>query len=101
MGLTVNTTVEELPCFKKTNKDTIMQYPIRMAKQFSSEVCEALEFLHQNNVAHGDLQPRSISFTLKNLEHVREESGDRLRQRENFKNGSTSLMRRKGGIVDK
>ena len=101
MGPTVNTMVEELPCFKKYRKETKVRCPIWMAKQILKEACKALELLRQNNIIHGDLQPGNMLFTLKNLEYISKELGGKMHQDETFKNGSTSLVQRKDGKVDK
>jgi serine/threonine protein kinase len=101
MGPNVNTMLEDLPCFKKNRSVTKVQYPTWMAKRILRQACKALEFLHQNNVAHGDLQPGNILFTLKNLEHVRKESSSKFNQDANYKFGSTSPVQRKNGKIDK
>jgi serine/threonine protein kinase len=101
MGPSVNTMLEQLPAFKKYRKDVKVRYPTWMAKRILRDSCKALEFLHQNNIAHGDLQPGNMLFTLKNLGHIGKNSEGKLDQDEDYKNGSTSPVQRKDGKIDK
>jgi non-specific serine/threonine protein kinase len=57
MGPTVNTMVLELPQFKPRRQGMKVRYPPPMAKAILRQALQALAFLHENGIAHGDLQP--------------------------------------------
>lgn len=70
MGPTVNSLVEELPPFKpkRFNPDLKIRYPYWMAKSILKQSLQALAFLHENGIAHGDFQPGNMLFTLRNID---------------------------------
>jgi serine/threonine protein kinase len=66
-----------------------------MAKRILRQALRGLEFLHQNGIAHGDIQPGNLLFTLSNLEVT-------MCQDEYYKWGPTdSPVQRKDGKTDK
>ncbi|TGJ78138.1 hypothetical protein E0Z10_g10627 [Xylaria hypoxylon] len=81
MGPTVNTMVEELPPFKGKGRlpSLKIRYPYWMAKGILKQSLQALVFLHENGIAHGDFQPGNMLFTLRNINSKPE---DELRQKE-------------------
>ncbi|KAL5046480.1 hypothetical protein BDW71DRAFT_207274 [Aspergillus fruticulosus] len=81
MGPSVNTMVEELPQFKPRRRGMKVRYPIWMAKSILKQSLQALAFLHENGIAHGDFQPGNILFTLNNIDSIPE---DVLRQEEDM-----------------
>ncbi|KAI5860175.1 putative serine protein kinase [Durotheca rogersii] len=68
MGPSVNTMVEELPQFKPRKWDMKVRYPPQMAKSILKQSLLALAFLHENGIAHGDLQPGNMLFTLNDID---------------------------------
>ncbi|GKZ30316.1 hypothetical protein AbraIFM66950_008653 [Aspergillus brasiliensis] len=87
MGPSVNSMVEELPQFKPRKWGMRIRYPPWMAKSILKQSLEALAFLHQNGIAHGDFQPGNILFTLKDIDSTPE---DALRQKEDIEAESIS-----------
>lgn len=81
MGPSVNTMVEELPQFKPRRRGMKVRYPLWMAKSILKQSLQALAFLHENGIAHGDFQPGNILFTLNNIDSIPE---DMLRQGEDM-----------------
>lgn len=67
MGPSVNSLVEELPQFKRRKIWTRVRYPPAMAKSILKQSLEALAFLHENGIAHGDFQPGNILFALDDI----------------------------------
>ncbi|KAB8200201.1 kinase-like domain-containing protein [Aspergillus parasiticus] len=99
MGPSVNTMVEELPEFKPRRRGMQIRYPLRMAKSILKQSLQALAFLHENGIAHGDFQPRNILFTLDNINSTPK---DVLRQEEDVQAESISpLVQRLDGKEDK
>jgi serine/threonine protein kinase len=87
MGASVNSMVEELPWFKPRRFDMEIRYPTWMAKRILKQALQGLEFLHANNVVHGDLQPGNMLFTVKDLKAF---DPNVLGQDENFEGGAFS-----------
>ena len=79
MGPTVNSMVEELPQFNPRNRLMIDRYPPWMAKSILKQSLQALAFLHENGIAHGDFQPGNMLFALDNIDSEPEGA---LRQKE-------------------
>ncbi|KAJ5458844.1 hypothetical protein N7530_010788 [Penicillium desertorum] len=99
MGPSVNTMVEELPQFKPRRREMKIRYPLRMAKSILKQSLQALAFLHENGIAHGDFQPGNILFTLNNIDST---PGDLLRQEEDVQARSISPpIQRLDGRKDK
>ncbi|KAN0066973.1 Protein kinase-like domain containing protein [Elaphomyces granulatus] len=99
MGPSVNSMVEELPCFNPRYEHMNVRYPFWMAKRILRQALQGLEFLHRNGIAHGDFQPGNMLFTLQDLNHI---GNDKLQQDENYKFGSkSSPVERLDGKVDK
>lgn len=99
MGPSVNTMVEELPQFKPRMRGMKIRYPLRMAKSILKQSLQALAFLHENGIAHGDFQPGNILFTLDDIGSTPE---DVLRQEENVQAESISPpVQRLDGKEDK
>ena len=67
MGPSANSMVEALPQFNPPNIRMKIRYPPRMAKSILRQSLEALAFLHENGVAHGDFQPGNILFALDDI----------------------------------
>ncbi|KOS37634.1 hypothetical protein ACN38_g11564 [Penicillium nordicum] len=87
MGPSVNTMVEELPQFKPRRRGMKIRYPLQMAKSILKQSLQALVFLHENGIAHGDFQPGNILFTLNDIDSTPE---DLLRQEEDVQSRSIS-----------
>lgn len=87
MGPSLNTMVEELPQFKPRRRGMKIRYHIRMAKSILKQSLQALAFLHENGIAHGDFQPGNILFTLNDIDSTPE---DVLRQEEDVQTRSIS-----------
>ncbi|QPG98523.1 hypothetical protein C2857_007695 [Epichloe festucae Fl1] len=84
MGPSVNTMVEELPQFKPRRREMKIRYPPQMAKRILKQSLQALAFLHDNGIAHGDFQPGNMLFTLDDLDSkpeyaLRQEEGVQAR----------------------
>ena len=76
-----------------------IRYPLHMAKSILKQSLQALAFLHENGIAHGDFQPGNILFALSNIES---EPEDVLRQEENAQTRSISPpVQRLDGKLDK
>ncbi|KAK5655244.1 hypothetical protein OQA88_5811 [Cercophora sp. LCS_1] len=87
MGPSVNSMVEELPQFKPRMFRMKVRYPPWMAKSILKQSLQALDFLHKNNVAHGDFQPGNMLFALDDIDS---EPEDMLRQEGNEESQSIS-----------
>lgn len=99
MGPSVNSMVEELPQFNPRRWEMKVRYPPQMAKSILKQSLQALEFLHENGVAHGDFQPGNMLFTLDDIDSKPEEV---LRQQEDVGSGSISPpVQRLDGKQDK
>lgn len=79
MGPSANTMVEELPQFNPRKWGMKVRYPPQVAKSILGQSLQALAFLHENGIAHGDFQPGNILFTLNGIDSMPE---DVLRQKE-------------------
>lgn len=77
MGPSVNSMVEELPQFKPRKQGMKVRYPPQMAKSILKQSLQALAFLHENGIAHGDFQPGNMLFALHD---IRSKPEDLLRQ---------------------
>ncbi|OGM49376.1 serine protein kinase, partial [Aspergillus bombycis] len=99
MGPSVNTMVEELPQFNPRRRGMKIRYPLWMAKGILKQSLQALAFLHENGIAHGDFQPGNILFTLNNIDATPE---DVLQQKEDVQARSVSPpVQRLDGKQDK
>ena len=87
MGPSMNVMVEELPQFKPRKRGMVIRYPLQMAKSILKQSLQALEFLHENGITHGDFQPGNMPFTLDDIDS---ESEEVLRQKEVVQNWSIS-----------
>ncbi|KAM5385443.1 hypothetical protein ACJZ2D_001084 [Fusarium nematophilum] len=87
MGPSANSMVEELPQFKPRRWGMKIRYPPKMAKSILKQSLQALLFLHDNGVAHGDFQPGNMLFGLGDIDSKPE---DALRQEEDEKSESIS-----------
>ncbi|KAL4887801.1 kinase-like domain-containing protein [Aspergillus ambiguus] len=87
MGPSVNTMVEELPQFKPRRRGMKVRYPLWMTKSILKQSLQALAFLHEHGIAHGDFQPGNILFTLHDIDSMAEDS---LRQQEDVQARSIS-----------
>ncbi|KAL4877801.1 kinase-like domain-containing protein [Aspergillus karnatakaensis] len=92
MGPSANSMVEELPQFKPRNIYMKVRYPLWMAKSILKQSLQALAFLHENGIAHGDFQPGNILFT---LDEAGLKSEDALRQQEDVE-GQAQVQRLDG-----
>ncbi|KGO68561.1 hypothetical protein PEX1_012980 [Penicillium expansum] len=91
--------VEELPQFKPRRQEMEIRYPLQMAKSILKQSLQALAFLHENGIAHGDFQPGNILFTLDN---INSKPGNLLRQEEDVQVRSISRpIERLDGKQDK
>ncbi|KAJ5356043.1 hypothetical protein N7517_010652 [Penicillium concentricum] len=73
MGPSVNSMVEELPQFNPRKQEMKVRYPPQMAKSILKQSLQALVFLHENGIAHGDFQPGNILCALNNIDSTPEE----------------------------
>jgi non-specific serine/threonine protein kinase len=73
MGPNVNTMVEGLPQFNPRLWGMKVRYPPEMAKKILKQSLQALAFLHENGIAHGDFQPGNMLFALDNIDSKPEE----------------------------
>ena len=87
MGPSVNTMVEELPQFKPRRRGMKIRYPLQMAKSILTQSLQALAFLHENGIAHGDFQPGNMLFGLNDIDSKPE---DVLQQEEDVQARSIS-----------
>ncbi|KAK9769112.1 putative Serine protein kinase [Seiridium cardinale] len=87
MGPSVNTMVEELPQFKPRKWGMKIRYPPQMAKNILKQSLQALKFLHEQGIAHGDFQPGNIFFALDDIDSKPEVE---LRQKEDVQAKSIS-----------
>ncbi|KAF9885810.1 hypothetical protein FE257_012392, partial [Aspergillus nanangensis] len=87
MGPSVNTMVEELPQFKPRRQGMKIRYPLQMAKSILKQSLQALAFLHEHGIAHGDFQPGNILFDLNDINSTAE---DMLRQKKDIQARSIS-----------
>ncbi|KAL2024360.1 hypothetical protein VTK56DRAFT_8842 [Thermocarpiscus australiensis] len=91
--------VEELPRFKPRKWGMKVRYPPQMAKSILNQSLQALAFLHENGIAHGDFQPGNMLFTLDDIDSKPE---DLLRQEEDVQSRSISPpVQRLDGKTDK
>jgi non-specific serine/threonine protein kinase len=77
MGPSVNSMVYELPQFKPRKIWMNVRYPPQMAKSILRQSLQALAFLHENGISHGDFQPGTMLFALDDINSKPE---DELRQ---------------------
>ncbi|CAI7635402.1 unnamed protein product [Penicillium glandicola] len=99
MGPNVNSMVEELPQFNPRRIEMKVRYPLWMAKSILKQSLQALAFLHDSGIAHGDFQPGNILFTLNDVDSTPE---DVLRQEEDIQVRSISPpVQRLDGKQDK
>ncbi|KAI3328882.1 serine protein kinase [Xylariaceae sp. AK1471] len=99
MGPSVNSMVEELPQFKPRTMEMQVRYPPWMAKSILKQSLQALAFLHENGIAHGDFQPGNMLFALSDIDSKPE---DELRQKEDVQAGLISPpVQRLDGKQDK
>lgn len=71
MGPSAASMVEDLPQ-SLTQDSELSRYPLWMAKSIIRQLLLGIDYLHQNNIAHGDIQPGNILFPLKDLASVDE-----------------------------
>jgi non-specific serine/threonine protein kinase len=91
--------VEELPQFNPRKRGMKIRYPLQMAKSILKQSLQALAFLHEHGIAHGDFQPGNILFTLNDIDSTPE---DLLLQEEDVQARSISLpVQRLDGKQDK
>ncbi len=99
MGPSVNTMVEELPWFKPRKRGMKIRYPPQMARSILKQSLQALAFLHENGIAHGDFQPGNMLFVLDGIDSKPEGV---LRQEEDVRARSISPpVQRLDGKQDK
>jgi non-specific serine/threonine protein kinase len=91
MGATAASLVEELPENKPKMYGKVERYPKWVAKRLLLHALHGLAYLHRNGVAHGDLQPGNMLFSIDDMESIPE---DELKQDE--KNTAVPLKRLDG-----
>jgi non-specific serine/threonine protein kinase len=79
--------VEMLPQFNPRRLGMKVRYPPQMAKSILKQSLQALAFLHENSIAHGDFQPGNMLFALDDIDSKPE---DVLRQEQSAQNKSIS-----------
>jgi non-specific serine/threonine protein kinase len=91
--------IEELPQFNPRRRGMKVRYPLQMAKSILKQSLQALAFLHENGIAHGDFQLGNILFALNDIDSIPEEL---LLQKEDVQVRSISPpVQRLGGKQDK
>lgn len=60
------------PAHVYSNVDGRGRFPLWMAKSIMGQILLGIDFLHQNGVAHGDLQPGNVLFSVKDLSSLHE-----------------------------
>jgi serine/threonine protein kinase len=95
MGPSVNSMVEELPQFNPRRQEMNIRYPPYMAKGILKQSLQALAFLHENGIAHGDFQPGNMLFA---IDDINSKSENVLRQEEDVQASlvSASIQRLDG-----
>ena len=66
--------VEELPQFKPRRLEMNIRYPLQMAKSILKQSLQALSFLHEKGIAHGDFQPGNMLFALDDIDSKPEDA---------------------------
>lgn len=89
MGPSVNTMVEELPQFNPRMFGMKIRYPPGMAKGILRQSLQALAFLHENGIGHGDFQPGNILFALDDTINFKPE--DVFQQEQNVQTADPTL----------
>lgn len=87
MGPNLNMMVEELPQFIPHMQGKEYRFPLRIAKTILKQALQALEFLHKNEIAHGNFQPSNILLVLR--DDIGSIPASKLLQRED--EGSASI----------
>ncbi|GJJ15336.1 hypothetical protein Clacol_009612 [Clathrus columnatus] len=78
------------PSAQWMGKYEFTNYPPLMAKKIFSDVLHGLAFLHENNIVHGDIQPRNFLFLIRDITNVEE---DKLKQDETMVDTVAKLFR--------
>lgn len=76
MGPNAETMAEHLPLSitRDASRGPVdRSYPLWMAKSMLRQVLEGIDFMHQNGIAHGDVQPGNVLFALTNLPSAEDE----------------------------
>lgn len=99
MGPNVFAMVEELPQFNPRRIEMKIRYPVQMAKSILKQYLQALAFLHENGIAHGNIHLANILFPLSDIDSTPE---DLLRQAKDAETNSISPpVQRLDGKQDK
>jgi len=78
-------------CAPRSRIPTSQRYPKWVAKRLLLHALHGLAYLHRNGIAHGDLQPGNMLFSIEDMESIPE---DELKQDE--KNTAVPLKRLDG-----
>ncbi|KAI0904552.1 serine protein kinase [Ustulina deusta] len=95
MGPNVHAMAAELPLFKVRKLGMEIRYPPQTARSILKQSLQALVFLHENGIAHGDFQPGNMLFALDNIDSKAE---NLLQQEQSAQANSISppVLRRDG-----
>jgi non-specific serine/threonine protein kinase len=95
MGSTAASMPEHLPENEHVNRarGETCRYPVWMAKQILKHSLRGLAFLHENGIAHGDVQPGNLLFSACNL--------DLLEEKDLAPSQATRRLKRRDGKVDR
>jgi serine/threonine protein kinase len=87
-----------MPELQKYGKELMRKYPVPIGKMILRQILEALDLLHQNGIAHGNLGAENIQFVPAKLEHCPEKE-----IRQFFGEGASEVFPvcRKDGKIDK
>ncbi|KAK6539471.1 hypothetical protein TWF694_009694 [Orbilia ellipsospora] len=56
--------------YETTGSDTLTKFPKPVAKRILKDILLGLNFLHQNGIVHGDLQPGNFLSSIQNLDSL-------------------------------
>ncbi|KAL1962324.1 hypothetical protein VTN77DRAFT_9815 [Rasamsonia byssochlamydoides] len=97
MGPSVATIADRLPAnilLSGTGQQS--SFPMWMAKSILRQVLLGIDFLHLNNIAHGDLQPGNLLFSVRDLSSATEEELSQIQK----ENTLSEPVRKLDGKVD-
>jgi non-specific serine/threonine protein kinase len=86
---------EDIPENRHVNhaRGETCRYPVWMAKKILKHSLRGLAFLHENGIAHGDVQPGNLLFSARNL--------DLLEEKDFIHSLATSTLQRRDGKADR
>lgn len=73
MGPTVNSMASHLGSNPPARRSSCAKYPLEMARVMLKHTLLAVDFLHQQGITHGDLQPGNLLFAIAGLDGLSED----------------------------